>query len=150
MRKAICALSAAVVLSGCVASGKTVSTVSPIDFRTKHGHSRSYFYSAQTDRVEAGCMPMRLLAVLGYIRSRTGVRPVLTSGKRHGGRRGSMHHHCMAADIRVAGFPDRQVVEIARSAPGIGGIGVYCNGIVHVDVGQRREWTHCGRTSRRK
>jgi uncharacterized protein YcbK (DUF882 family) len=54
-----------------------------------------------------------------------------------------MHRHCLAADIRVPGIKDSTVIAIARSAPGIGGIGRYCNGIVHVDVGPRREWTDC-------
>ena len=35
------------------------------------------------------------------------------------------------------------IVAAARTAPGIGGIGRYCNGIVHVDIGPKRTWTYC-------
>lgn len=130
------------MLGGCVSDGRTVSTVKPIDFGKRDS---TYFYSAQTTMVVASCMPDRLLRVLGHIREKTGVRPVLTSGHRSNGRKGSMHRHCMAADIRVPGVSESAVIAAARSAPGIGGIGRYCNGIVHVDVGPRRQWVDCGR-----
>ncbi len=144
MRKIVCAALAAVTLSGCVntSSQTSNSKTMTIEFPNK-GNSRSYFYSAQTNAVADACLPPRLLKVLGHIRDRTGVRPVLTSGHRKHGRRGSMHRHCLAADIRVPGVKDSTVVAIARTAPGIGGIGRYCNGIVHVDVGPRREWADC-------
>jgi hypothetical protein len=144
MRKIVCAALAAVTLSGCVNASSPVSNsrTSPIEFPNK-GKSRSYFYSSQTSAVADDCLPPRLLKVLGHIRERTGVRPVLTSGHRKHGRRGSMHRHCLAADIRVPGVRDAVVISAARAAPGIGGIGRYCNGIVHVDVGPRREWTDC-------
>lgn len=141
MRKIACAALAAVTLSGCVSSPTPMrkSHTADIDFPK----GRTYYYSAQTSSVTDACLPPRLLKVLGHIRERTGVRPVLTSGHRKHGRRGSMHRHCLAADIRVPGVRDSTVVAIARTAPGIGGIGRYCNGIVHVDVGPRREWTDC-------
>lgn len=100
-------------------------------------------YAMQTPRVSANCFPGRLRAVLAHIARRTGRRPMVTSGLRHAGRRGSYHRKCMAADIRVPGVSVSRVVAAARSAPGIGGIGTYCNGIVHVDVGPRRRWFHC-------
>lgn len=144
MRKIACAAVAAITLSGCVSTEATVrkTHTSALEFPSK-GQSRTYYYSAQTSAVADACLPPRLLKVLGHIRERTGVRPVLTSGQRKHGRRGSMHRHCLAADIRVPGVKDSTVIAIARTAPGIGGIGRYCNGIVHVDVGPRREWTDC-------
>lgn len=145
MRKIVCAAIAAVTLSGCVNASSEVrnARTAQLEF-TNGGKSRDYFYSTQTDAVADNCLPPRLLMVLGHIRKKTGVRPVLTSGHRSRGRRGSMHRHCLAADIRVPGVKDSVVIAAARSAPGIGGVGRYCNGIVHVDVGPRREWTHCG------
>lgn len=54
-----------------------------------------------------------------------------------------MHHGCMAADIRVPGASYRSIIAAARSAPGLGGLGTYCNGIVHVDIGPKRRWNYC-------
>ncbi len=75
-----------------------------------------------------------------------GQKIILTSGFRpHSGREGSQHRHCNAADIRVTGVSDEGVIAIAKKAPGIGGIGRYCNGIIHVDIGPKRTWTDCGK-----
>ena len=146
MRKLIFTVATAAMLSGCVSDEGAVSTTKvPLEFGKKgSSHSSSYYYQAQTSAVVAACMPPRLLRILGHIREKTGVRPVLTSGHRSRGRKGSMHRHCQAADIRVPGVSDTRVVQIARTAPGIGGVGRYCNGIVHVDVGPKREWSDCG------
>nr|WP_250807033.1 D-Ala-D-Ala carboxypeptidase family metallohydrolase [Neorhizobium tomejilense] len=141
MRKLLFTVAAAILLGGCVSDEGTVSTVKPLDFGNR---SSTYFYQRQSAKVVASCIPDRLLRVLGHIREKTGVRPVLTSGHRSGGRRGSMHRHCLAADIRVPGVSDAAVIAAARTAPGIGGIGRYCNGIVHVDVGPKRHWVDCG------
>jgi hypothetical protein len=101
-------------------------------------------YSLQTVSVRASCFPPKLRGILAYIAVKTGRRPLVTSGLRaHSGRSHSQHRHCAAADIRVPGVSDRTVIAIAANAPGIGGIGRYCNGIIHVDVGPKRRWTHC-------
>jgi hypothetical protein len=100
-------------------------------------------YAPQTSRVRSSCFPARLRAILAHIARSTGHRPIITSGHRHGGRRHSYHHNCMAADIRVPGVSYRRIVAAARSAPGLGGLGTYCSGIVHVDIGPRRRWYHC-------
>lgn len=142
MRKIACAALAAVTLSGCVSAETKSVMTSALEFPAG-GASRTYFYKTQTEAVADDCLPPRLLKILAHIRERTGVRPVLTSGHRSQGRRGSMHRRCLAADIRVPGVKDSAVIAAARSAPGIGGVGRYCNGIVHVDVGPRREWAHC-------
>lgn len=140
------AVAATALLSGCVSEDGPKTIVRNLEFRSQGTvHDRTYFYQTQTASVSAACMPMRLLRVLGHIRERTGVRPILTSGHRTGGRSGSMHRHCLAADIRVPGVSDGAVIAAARTAPGIGGIGRYCNGIIHVDVGPRRQWVDCGR-----
>lgn len=145
MRKIVCAALAAVTLSGCVNTSSQVSNSKTVLLEfPNNGKSRDYFYSTQTEAVADDCLPPRLLRVLGHIRQKTGVRPVLTSGHRSRGRQGSMHRHCLAADIRVPGVKDSVVLAAARSAPGIGGVGRYCNGIIHVDIGPRREWAHCG------
>lgn len=150
MRKMMLAVSAVAFLSGCVApQGETRTTVRKLEFGgVTPKTDRTYFYSAQTGRVSAACMPERLLRILGHIREKTGVRPILTSAHRTGGRKGSMHRTCMAADIRVPGVSDASVIAAASTAPGIGGIGRYCNGIIHVDVGPKRQWIECGRRAK--
>lgn len=100
-------------------------------------------YAMQTPQVKATCFPGKLRAVLNHIARYTGQRLVITSGHRRGGRPRSYHRKCLAADIRVPGVSVRTIVAAARSAPDIGGIGTYCNGIVHVDVGPKRRWRHC-------
>jgi hypothetical protein len=100
-------------------------------------------YATQTSKVRHGCFPGRLHAVLAHIGAQTGRRPLVTSGHHSGGRRGSYHRKCMAADIRVPGISVSRIVAAAKTAPGIGGIGTYCNGIVHVDVGPKRRWNYC-------
>ncbi|EJB04501.1 uncharacterized protein YcbK (DUF882 family) [Rhizobium leguminosarum] len=101
-------------------------------------------YTVQTVSVRTGCFPASLQAVLSHIAAKTGRRPMITSGLRsHPRRHGSLHGKCLAADIRMPGLSERSIIAAARSAPGIGGIGTYCNGIVHVDVGPQRRWVDC-------
>lgn len=146
MKKLMFAVAATAFLSGCVSENGSKTIVKELEFGdSKVVQERSYFYQSQTASVVSACMPVRLLRILGHIREKTGVRPILTSAHRSRGRKGSMHRHCLAADIRVPGVSDTRVVQIARTAPGVGGVGRYCNGIVHVDVGPRREWTDCAR-----
>ena len=85
-----------------------------------------------------------------HIARQVGRRPLVTSGHRSNGRRGSYHRKCLAADIRIPGVSVSRIVAAARSAPAIGGIGTYCNGIVHVDVGPSRRWNYCGGLARLK
>ena len=101
-------------------------------------------YTVQTVSVRTGCFPARLQAVLSHIAAKTGRRPMITSGLRaHPRRHGSLHGKCLAADIRMPGLSERTIIAAAKTAPGIGGIGTYCNGIVHVDVGPQRRWVDC-------
>ncbi|WP_436799473.1 YcbK family protein [Rhizobium oryzicola] len=108
-------------------------------------HDYTAAYSVQTVSVKTACFPEKLEAILAHIRDETGRKPIVTSG--HRPRAGtSQHSHCLAADIRVPGLSDKAIIAAASTAPGIGGIGRYCNGIIHVDVGPQRRWTHCGRS----
>ncbi|WP_455273159.1 YcbK family protein [Rhizobium herbae] len=112
-------------------------------------HSRTTAYAVQTVSVRTGCFSARLEGILAHIAMKTGHRPLVTSGHRPRAHRArSMHRFCQAADIRVPGVSERKILAAARTAPGIGGIGRYCNGIVHVDTGPRRQWAHCGKSKR--
>lgn len=105
-------------------------------------HSYSAAYTVQRASVQVGCFPEKLQRILAHIASETGHTPIVTSG--HRPRSGtSQHSRCFAADIRVPGISERRIVAVAKNAPGIGGVGRYCNGIVHVDIGPRRNWTYC-------
>jgi Bacterial protein of unknown function (DUF882) len=115
--------------------------------RTDRG-SMAKTYTVQTTRVRHRCFPGRLRTVLSHIARQVGRQPLVTSGHRSNGRRGSLHRKCLAADIRVPGVSVTRIIAAARSAPAIGGVGTYCNGIVHVDVGPRRSWQHCGGLAR--
>ena len=106
-------------------------------------HKETLAYSLQTVSVQANCFPPQLRGILTYIAAKTGRRPIVTSGFRSRGRSHSQHRSCAAADIRIPGVSERTIIAIAASAPGIGGIGRYCNGIVHVDIGPNRRWTYC-------
>jgi uncharacterized protein YcbK (DUF882 family) len=95
-----------------------------------------------------------LRAALVKIERRFGKPVQVTSGCRSfrsnrlaGGRRGSYHLRCMAADIRVAGVSSRQIISFVKSLPSIGGVGTYCGkSIVHIDTGPERRWSGgCGR-----
>ncbi|MEK1930989.1 MAG: D-Ala-D-Ala carboxypeptidase family metallohydrolase [Pararhizobium sp.] len=113
---------------------------------TLPAYSRSTAYAIQTVSVRTACFSPRLVGILAHIALKTGQRPLVTSGHRpRAHRAGSLHRLCQAADIRVPGVSESRILAAARTAPGIGGIGRYCNGIVHVDTGPRRQWVHCGR-----
>ncbi|MBN9028695.1 MAG: peptidase M15 [Rhizobiales bacterium 63-7] len=109
-------------------------------------HSVSLAYATQTVSVRTGCFSPRLQSILAHIGARTDRRPLVTSGHRpRSARSGSLHRTCQAADIRVPGVSERSIIAAALSAPGIGGVGRYCNGIIHVDTGARRNWAYCGK-----
>lgn len=99
-------------------------------------------YTLQRVSVRASCFPAKLKMILAHIAAQTGRKPVVTSGHRPRSGR-SQHSHCYAADFRVPGVSERRVLAAAASAPGIGGLGRYCNGLIHVDIGPRRKWAHC-------
>jgi Peptidase M15 len=99
----------------------------------------------QTPSVQTGCLQPDLLAILRKAGRRFGGAVVITSGYRDGGRRGSYHRKCMAADIKIDGVPKETLAAYFRSLPEAGGVGLYChNGVVHIDTAEPRNWTYCG------
>lgn len=137
-----------VLIAGLIAltpimAGESLAGSSSRQTMKLKAHTRTYGYTLQRVSVKTGCFPDRLNLALAHIARKTGGRPIVTSGHRHGGRRGSYHRTCSAADIRVPGVSVSRIVAAARTAPHVGGIGTYCNGIVHVDVGPKRRWRYC-------
>lgn len=105
-------------------------------------------FAVANDRVETKCFPGRLRKILELVHQEFGRRPEVNSGyrsvaynRRIGGSRGSYHTKCQAADIKVRGVDKYRLARYLRSLPNIGGVGVYgCKGVVHVDIGPRRDW----------
>ena len=133
------------VALGCVLSFGILSPAEAVEKKKRHffmKHDTAVAYTLQRVSVKANCFPDELKGILAHIAKKTGKKPVVTSGHRPRSGR-SQHSHCFAADIRVPGVSEKKIVAAARTAPGIGGIGRYCNGIVHVDIGPKRTWTYC-------
>ncbi|WP_337268004.1 YcbK family protein [Oryzifoliimicrobium ureilyticus] len=135
----------AVAVTALLALSSTANAGEGKSFRAKlPTHTTSAAYSVQTVSVRTGCFSEELEGILVHIAAKTGRKPIVTSGYRpHASRAHSQHRHCAAADIRVPGVSEKTVIAAAKSAPGIGGIGRYCNGIIHVDTGPRRTWVDC-------
>jgi uncharacterized protein YcbK (DUF882 family) len=97
---------------------------------------------------EAGGLRPSLRVALAQISAHYGKPVQITSGCRSyganrlaGGRKGSYHLRCMAADIRVPGVGEGQLLAYVKRMSIIGGVGTYCgNSIVHIDVGPKRQW----------
>ncbi len=99
----------------------------------------------QTPSVEIGCLRPDLVALLRQASKRFGRPVIVTSGFRSGGRRGSYHRKCMAADVEIDGVNKQTLAAYFRSLPQSGGVGTYChNGVVHIDTAEPRNWTYCG------
>ncbi len=140
MRRLFCvALASVMTLSSAVAAETTGAKKRRGNLFT---HDYSAAYTVQRVSVKTECFPEKLEAILAHIAAKTGRKPVVTSGHRPRAGR-SQHSNCLAADIRVPGVSDKTIIAAASTAPGIGGIGRYCNGIIHVDVGPKRRWVYC-------
>ncbi|CAN1540568.1 Zn-DD-carboxypeptidase_like domain containing protein [Rhabdaerophilaceae bacterium] len=99
----------------------------------------------QTDAVDIACLRPELMAVIQTAGNKFGAKPVITSGQRNRGRRGSYHRQCMAADFFIPGVARADLARYLRSLPGAGGVGTYCHTkSVHIDIGEPRNWWQCG------
>lgn len=99
----------------------------------------------QTDAVDIACLQPELLKLVRTAGEHFGGTPVITSGQRDRGRRGSYHRRCMAADFFIPGVERARLAKYLRGIPGAGGVGTYCHTkSVHIDVGEPRNWWQCG------
>lgn len=99
----------------------------------------------QTDQVNIACLQPELLRLVRIAGEHFKSTPVITSGQRDRGRRGSYHRKCMAADFFVPGVERAALAKYLRSVPGAGGVGTYCHTkSVHIDIGEPRNWYQCG------
>jgi hypothetical protein len=96
-------------------------------------------WRAAYDEVETDCFPTRLRQALEQIGAHFNSEVLVTSGRRTTGRTGSLHRTCMAADIRVVGVAPEEVARVARTIPGVNGVGAYRHvALTHVDVRDER------------
>jgi len=99
----------------------------------------------QTDSVNIACLQPELLRLVRIAGEHFKGTPVITSGQRDRGRRGSYHRKCMAADFFVPGIERSVLAKYLRSLPEAGGVGTYCHTkSVHIDIGEPRNWYQCG------
>ena len=85
------------------------------------------------------CFPQELKTALNTIAAHYNKPVEVASGDRPNGRRGSMHRHCMAADIRIDGVEPMALATYAKTVPGINGVGSYrSTDLIHVDVRQEQ------------
>jgi len=88
---------------------------------------------------QTGCFPESLKTALNEIAIHFKTPVEVASGHRANGRRGSMHRHCMAADIRIEGVEPKVHATYAKTVPGINGVGSYrSTDLIHVDVRQEQ------------
>lgn len=96
-------------------------------------------WRAAYDNVQTDCFPETLRRALDQIAAHFKSEVLVTSGKRDRGRRGSMHRACKAADIRVVGVSPGEVARVARTIPGVNGVGTYRRvAVTHIDVRAER------------
>jgi len=90
------------------------------------------------------CFPEQLKTALNTIAAHYNKPVEVASGHRPNGRRGSMHRHCMAADIRIDGVEPMVLATYAKTVPGVNGVGSYRRtDLIHIDVRQEQfAWRH--------
>lgn len=107
------------------------------------------FVEKQTDAVDIACIKPEVMSLIRAAGENFGGTPIITSGQRNRGRSGSFHRKCMAADFFVPGIERARLAKYLRGLPGAGGVGTYCHTkSVHIDIGEPRNWSQCGRRFR--
>ena len=102
-------------------------------------------YEKQVETVDVACVKPAVLEIVKRAGLFFQAVPIVTSGFRARGRRGSLHRRCMAVDFVVPGISTQTLANYLRSQPDAGGVGTYCNTkSVHVDIGEKRNWGYCG------
>jgi len=96
------------------------------------------------------CFPAKLAGFVNELRTRFGSVNIVSGNRppaenrRRGGARNSQHIGCKAVDFTVPGVPKKDVKQfLITNFLGRAGIGFYCNGRYHLDVGGVRQWGGC-------
>ena len=107
------------------------------------------FVEKQTDHVNISCLKPELMAIVKRAGEHFKGTPIITSGQRDRGRRGSYHRRCMAVDFVIPGTERSVLASWLRRQTDAGGVGTYCHTrSVHLDIGDARNWWQCGRRFR--
>jgi uncharacterized protein YcbK (DUF882 family) len=107
----------------------------------------------QRESVDTACLKPKLVRMLKQVERHFGKRLVVTSGyrspaynKKVRGAEKSQHMYCAAVDVQLPGVSKWELAKYVRAMPGRGGVGTYCHGSIHIDVGPERDWNwKCGR-----
>jgi uncharacterized protein YcbK (DUF882 family) len=107
----------------------------------------------QRESVDTACLKPKLVRMLKQVERHFGKRLVITSGyrspaynKKVRGAERSQHMYCAAVDVQLPGVSKWELAKYVRAMPGRGGVGTYCHGSIHIDVGPERDWNwKCGR-----
>jgi Peptidase M15 len=99
----------------------------------------------QVDSVELACIEPAVMDIVKKAGAFFRAVPIITSGYRARGRRGSLHRMCKAVDFIVPGVSTQTLANYLKALPEAGGVGTYCHTkSVHIDVGEPRNWGYCG------
>jgi Peptidase M15 len=99
----------------------------------------------QVDSVELACIEPAVMDIVKKAGAFFRAVPIITSGYRSRGRRGSLHRQCKAVDFIVPGVSTHTLANYLKALPEAGGVGTYCHTkSVHIDVGEPRNWGYCG------
>ncbi len=102
---------------------------------TKRSATPGQRYYAAYENTIISCFPPRLREALNTIAEHYDRDVEVTSGLRHGGRRGSYHRRCMAADVRVPGVAPAALSAFVRTIQGVNGVGSYRHtSVTHLDI----------------
>ena len=107
----------------------------------------------QRESVDTACLKPKLVRMLKQVERHFGKRLIITSGyrspaynKKVRGAEKSQHMYCAAVDVQLPGVSKWELAKYVRAMPGRGGVGTYCHGSIHIDVGPERDWNwKCGR-----
>ena len=143
MKRLFAALSAALLLTGCL----------PFDwFASSDGYGRyqqSFGTYVTSSSVNAFCLTPKLRLAIWEFEGHFGKKIVMNSGYRDpfhnaavGGQDDSFHMKCMAADFFIPGVDKRRLIAFAEHNNMVGGLGCYPGrSFIHVDVRDRpRGW----------
>ena len=108
------------------------------------GKHKGLGYYAAYATTEISCFPEALRTALNAISEHYDKPVEVASGYRPNARPGSMHRHCMAADIRIEGVDPMALATYVKTVPGINGVGSYhSTDLIHVDIRQEQfAWRH--------
>ncbi len=99
----------------------------------------------QVDSIELACIQPEVMDIVKKAGAFFHSIPIITSGYRSRGRRGSMHRLCKAVDFIVPGVSTQTLANYLKALPEAGGVGTYCHTkSVHIDTGEPRNWGYCG------